>query len=269
MNKLEEQKKLLKDMRGYLRLSQFGLAVLLGITDRTFWRWETGRIQPTQKNWKNILELFQQKSKEMFRRKFLESIAFLNGIEYREKSDDEIIFEIKKYPELIKHLQENVFTKKDPDLKTLPFIEGLNSYTKDYSDADARIISSRITEFIRPESWKQPPKILKKVKSINIRKSNIRNRPRERHSQRNKSPTKTGKGGEESDGEGSDEPPGHESNVKQFEPLPFTIPEEGVKEYQELFKKKYAKEINDKDAQQQFSDLLYLINVVYRPINEG
>ena len=48
--------------------------------------------------------------------------------------------------------------------------------------------------------------------------------------------------------------------------LAIRVSEEGVKEYQKLFKEKYRREIRYEEAYEQFSDLLKLFNIVYRPM---
>jgi len=42
--------------------------------------------------------------------------------------------------------------------------------------------------------------------------------------------------------------------------------EQGIEEYKELVKKKYSIEITQEEAEEQFSDLLALFRVIYRPI---
>lgn len=42
--------------------------------------------------------------------------------------------------------------------------------------------------------------------------------------------------------------------------------DKGIREYRELVKKKYSIEITQGEAEQQFSDLLALFRVIYRPM---
>jgi len=269
MKNMERQKQLLSSIRKYLDLSQETIARGIGIALRSWWRWEQGITKPSQKNWQKILGLFKESARVGYKSKFLENAAFFSGIQHLGKTNEEIIKEIQKDPERVKHLHEKVFSKKNPKLKNLPFIEALDTYTKENLDADAVLLCTQIAEFILPETWKFPPKEIKKVKSVNIRKRDVRNRARASHQQQNKNHSNTkNTGDKESGGGDGDDPPSYKNSTKQPEPLPITIPQEGVKEYQELFRKKYDKEINNENAHKQFSDLFHLFNVVCRPISE-
>jgi len=42
--------------------------------------------------------------------------------------------------------------------------------------------------------------------------------------------------------------------------------EQGIEEYRELVKKKYSIEITQREAEEQFKDLLALFRVIYKPI---
>lgn len=46
------------------------------------------------------------------------------------------------------------------------------------------------------------------------------------------------------------------------------IPEQGVKEYRQLVRKKRGVDISFEEAHQQFSDLLLLFKTVYRPMEK-
>jgi len=205
-------------VREYLGISQEAVSRQLGISKFTWQRWENGDIdEPSLENLRKLIRLIKKRSHKEFKRKFLEWVIYDKPIPVFGRTDEELIKEIEKNPEEFMKVpyMTKIFEER-PELKGLPFREVYKRYTKGKTSLHSRVLLNMLP---LPHPNKNYHKNKRPKKSLNIQRNKnvikIKKTPREKHNQRNKSPSKKESGEDNSDG-GSDEPP-HCAFEKNFE----------------------------------------------------
>jgi len=198
-----------KKVREYLGMSQDEISRYLGISNRTWWRWENGVIeQPTYENWKKITKLIKKRSHQEFEIDFLKWVIYDKPILTFGRTKEELLKEIEKNTEefmkspiMVKVLEEN------PQFKNLPFREIFRRYTKDKISLNAMVLLNSLP--IYPPRRGRPRKIEQNCKKNNMpnlkRKVNIKKTPRGRHKRKGENQRKNEEN--TSDDGSDDEPP--------------------------------------------------------------
>ena len=255
---------LLREIRGWLGHTQEQLAVALNCTHRTYWLWETGAVYPGEEIWGKLLELVKREARKRFRSDYLEHLCGAAGLtphvdkgnnQFRLKTEKEMLTELKANTEYVNFWMNNIFAKKFPELKNLPFRTAFAKYCRDEIDIIPRTLLNRFpvpadVRKIRDDRRKRIPKTTpcsfnrNKIISIRLKES-------KRQKRRRSEKTTSDSGGNEGS-DGGPEPPG----------LGFAIPEARVKEFIDLFRRKYGIELEEKEAYQRFSGLLILFTIL-------
>ena len=200
--RLREEDNIYRKIREYLNMSQEEIARALGISLRTWVRWEAQDIeQPLYENRKRIIELIKKHGHKEFRRDFLKQTIYDAPIVTVGRKEREIINDIKENWEKIKNapILKKIF-EEHPEYKKLSFDEILEKYTKDRVSFNALFLLNSLP--LHSSFNKQHPKFEKpqKVKKIDVVVRNkIKRRPRKNSRHRNKNSEKQDESGSDDD----------------------------------------------------------------------
>jgi len=251
------------------------MAHALGYTYRSYWLWEHGDIVPDQSVWKKIILLVKKEAKKRFKEDFLMHLCSAGGIKtyvqlgdgnIREKTEEEILEEIETNARFAQHLKDNLFAKKSPELKKLPFREGFEKYCRDEMDHAPSMLLNMIpkpAEVTKIRKEKRRKKISKMDISNKTRKIIAIHRAREPSRKRRNSScnSKSGESDDASSDCGDGEPPAQSRHECEG------LSRQAIDEFKRNHFKEFKEKISDNEAVEMGKNLLALLRVIYRPID--
>jgi transcriptional regulator with XRE-family HTH domain len=187
-------------------MTQEAISRELKVSVRTWNRWENGETEPSPENLGKLINLVKKRANKEFRWEFLNQIIYGASILTFGKKEKEIIKDIKKNWEKLKHspIIQKIF-QEHPEYQNLPFEEIFKRYTKNKISFNGSFILNSLP--IPLSLKKKYPKIKKtqKIKNNNrIVKNKGKKTPKEKNTRNKKNPDNKNDS-ESEEGDASDE----------------------------------------------------------------